>query len=58
MRAPFQVLVFPYKTVDNKSRFLIARRRDNGVWQAISGGGEDNESLLEAANESSLKRLS
>ncbi|PMO72690.1 NUDIX hydrolase [Vibrio splendidus] len=49
MRAPFQILVFPYKTVDNKYRFLIARRRDNGVWQAISGGGEDNESLLEAA---------
>ncbi|CDT88937.1 MutT/nudix family protein [Vibrio coralliirubri] len=49
MRAPFQVLVFPYQIVDTKPRFLIARRRDNGVWQAISGGGEDNESLLEAA---------
>ncbi|OQQ03686.1 NUDIX pyrophosphatase [Vibrio splendidus] len=49
MRAPFQVLVFPYQIVDTKPRFLIARRSDNSVWQAISGGGEDNESLLEAA---------
>lgn len=49
MRAPFQVSVFPYQIVDTKPRFLIARRSDNGVWQAISGGGEDDESILEAA---------
>ena len=31
------------------SIFLIACRIDNGEWQAIFGGGEDHESLLEAA---------
>lgn len=49
MRAPFQVLVLPYQMTDNVPRFLIALRSDNGVWQAISGGGEDSESLVEAA---------
>tara|TARA_B100001059_G_C17830187_1_gene584120 strand:- start:3602 stop:4048 length:447 start_codon:yes stop_codon:yes gene_type:complete len=49
MRAPFQVLIFPYKFEMADPIFLIACRTDNGEWQAISGGGEDHESLLEAA---------
>ena len=49
MRAPFQVLIFPYQIVDCKPKFLIALRSDSGIWQAFSGGGEDNESWLEAA---------
>ncbi|MCG7489018.1 NUDIX pyrophosphatase [Vibrio sp. Of14-4] len=49
MRAPFQVLVFPYKLEIKEPIFLIACRRDNGEWQAISGGGEDKESVLDTA---------
>ncbi|UQV24935.1 NUDIX hydrolase [Vibrio sp. J383] len=49
MRAPFQVLIFPYKLEIAEPLFLIACRTDNGEWQAISGGGEDQESLLDAA---------
>ncbi|HCH1542139.1 NUDIX hydrolase [Vibrio parahaemolyticus] len=49
MRAPFQVLVFPYQILNEQPRYLIGKRSDNGVWQAISGGGEDRESILEAA---------
>ncbi len=49
MRAPFQVLVFPYQILNDQPRFLIGQRSDNGVWQAISGGGEGSESFLEAA---------
>ncbi|ELA9373313.1 NUDIX pyrophosphatase [Vibrio parahaemolyticus] len=49
MRAPFQVLVFPYQILNEQPRYLIGKRSDNGVWQAISGGGEDSESMLEAA---------
>ncbi len=48
MRAPFQVLIFPYKFEMAAPIFLIACRTDNGEWQVISGGG-DHESLLEAA---------
>lgn len=49
MRAPFQVLIFPHKFEIAEPLFLIACRADNGEWQAISGGGEDQESLLDAA---------
>lgn len=49
MRAPFQVLVFPYQILNGQPRYLIGKRTDNGVWQAISGGGEDSESIIEAA---------
>jgi dATP pyrophosphohydrolase len=49
MRAPFQVLVFPYQILNEQPCYLIGQRSDNGAWQAISGGGEDNESILEAA---------
>ncbi|NOH99466.1 NUDIX pyrophosphatase [Vibrio sp. 99-70-13A1] len=49
MRAPFQVLVFPYQIISGEPHFLIALRSDMNVWQGISGGGEDHESTLEAA---------
>jgi dihydroneopterin triphosphate diphosphatase len=49
MRAPFQVLIFPYKFKIAEPIFLIACRTDNGEWQAISGGGEEQESLFDAA---------
>lgn len=34
---------------DGELRFLIGRRADGGYWQAISGGGEDSETPLKAA---------
>jgi dATP pyrophosphohydrolase len=49
-RAPFQVLIFPYQITDNdKILYAIFRRSDAGYWQAIAGGGEDDETPLEAA---------
>jgi dATP pyrophosphohydrolase len=49
-RAPFQVLVFPYRRQeDGEFAYAVFRRRDDGVWQAVAGGGEDGESSLEAA---------
>lgn len=49
-RAPFQILVFPYrKTDDFNFEYAILRRADEGYWQAIAGGGEDEETPLEAA---------
>ncbi len=49
MRAPFQVLVFPYRASSNGHEVLICRRSDNGAWQGVSGGGEDAETTLESA---------
>ena len=46
MRAPFQVLVIPYKIINNEILYGIFLRSDMKVWQAISGGGEDNETPI------------
>jgi dihydroneopterin triphosphate diphosphatase len=49
-RAPFQVLVIPYRRrFDGDYEFALFRRADEGYWQAIAGGGEDKETPLQAA---------
>jgi dATP pyrophosphohydrolase len=49
MRAPFQIIVFPYRIINRNIEVLIGERSDAAYWQAVSGGGENSESLLEAA---------
>lgn len=49
MRAPMQVLIIPYKIENDIPLFCVFRRADAGWWQFIAGGGEDNETPLEAA---------
>jgi dATP pyrophosphohydrolase len=53
MRAPFQVIVFPYRiTPSGTYQYAIFFRRTlryGDFWQAISGGGEDDETPLQAA---------
>ncbi len=49
MRAPYQVLVFPYYIGDNGIEYAIFHRSDADWWQAISGGGEDGETITESA---------
>lgn len=49
-RAPFQILVYPYrKTIKGQIEYALLRRSDEGYWQGIAGGGEDKEEPLEAA---------
>ncbi len=49
-RAPFQVLVFPWRQTDSGNyEYAIFKRGDDGCWQGLSGGGEDNEKPIEAA---------
>ncbi len=52
-RAPFQVIVFPYRTSTVGSMeyaiFFRCTKRYGDFWQAISGGGEDEETPLQAA---------
>ena len=55
-RAPFQVLVFPYRSLRGTSfEYAVFRRADLGFWQGISGGGEDAETPLEAAKREALE---
>lgn len=39
----------PYRIVNDDIEVLIGKRSDDGNWQAISGGGEDDEEPLIAA---------
>ena len=49
-RAPFNVLVYPYRRVDSDVfEYALLRRADAGFWQGVTGGGEDDETPLEAA---------
>ena len=49
-RAPFQVLVFPYRLKPGTGlEYAVFRRADLGFWQGLAGGGEDAETPLEAA---------
>lgn len=51
-RAPFQVAVFPYVILESGEVIYAVFRRSDGemAWQAIAGGGEDNETPVAAAN--------
>ena len=48
MRAPFQILAIPYRRRP-EAEFCVFRRADNGQYQFIAGGGEDNETPEAAA---------
>ena len=49
-RAPFQVLVYPYRRLNNdRFEYALMKRADDGTWQGVAGGGEDDERPAEAA---------
>lgn len=49
-RAPFQVLIYPYRQLDNgEFEYALLKRADKGYWQAVAGGGEDGENVIQAA---------
>ncbi|NNU78132.1 NUDIX domain-containing protein [Clostridium estertheticum] len=49
MRAPYQVLIFPYYKGDKGIEYAIFHRTDADYWQGIAGGGEDGETVIESA---------
>lgn len=57
MRAPYQVLIFPYIKTDDSIQYAIFNRSDYGYWQGIAGGGEDEKFLLNQQNGKRLKKL-
>ena len=48
-RAPFNVAVYPYRRVGDDFYYALLKRSDAGYWQGVAGGGEDDETPLEAA---------
>lgn len=47
-RAAFSVLVSPYRRTGNgEIEYALMKRADQGFWQGVAGGGEDQEKPLE-----------
>jgi dATP pyrophosphohydrolase len=57
MRAPFQVLVIPFRRTEGGSEFAVLKRSDLGWWQFVSGGGEGDEVPLAAAEREAREEL-
>jgi len=49
MRAPFQVLVIPFRHTAFGPEFAVLKRSDADYWQFVAGGGEDDETPEQAA---------
>lgn len=48
-RAPFEVLIFPFRRSEGRLEYAVFSRSDSDCWQGIAGGGEDDEDPLAAA---------
>ena len=60
-RAPFNVHIFPYRKIgEGVFEYALLKRSDSGFefWQGVSGGGEDNETPLEAAKRETYEETS
>lgn len=57
MRAPFQVLVIPFRRTPAGTEYAVLKRADLGWWQFVSGGGEDDETPLGAAERETEEEL-
>ena len=55
-RAPFQVLVLPFRLIrGGEPEFAVLRRADDAHWQGVAGGGDDDETAAEAARREALE---
>ena len=54
-RAPYQVLVIPYRRVEKSIEVAVFHRTGYDVWQFVSGGGEQGEAPLAAAKREGLE---
>lgn len=56
-RAPFQVLVIPFRRDADRITYAVLRREDLGAWQAVAGGGESGETPAQAAARETMEEL-
>lgn len=49
MRAKFQILVLLFKRINDEIYYCVFKRSDMNIYQFLSGGGEDDESIFDAA---------
>lgn len=56
-RAPYQVLVIPFRRAESSFEFCLLKRADAGYWQFVAGGGEDAETPERAAIREATEEL-
>lgn len=54
-RAPFNVLVLPYRGQGAAREFAVLHRSDGDIWQFIAGGGEGREEPLATARREAIE---
>ena len=50
LRQPWNVFVFLFRRTINDVEFALLKRKDDGIWQGASGGGENEETPEMAAH--------
>ena len=48
-RSPLQILVFPFIKEKDEILYALFKRKTEKYWQAIAGGGDNNETPIQAA---------
>lgn len=56
-RTPFQVLVFPYRVIDQDVQFAVFHDPEQARWHGISGKSKDMETPIEAARRESGREV-
>jgi len=57
MRQPFQVLVIPFRHTSAGFEFAVLKRSDENYWQFVAGGGENSETIIEAARRETQEEI-
>jgi len=57
LRAPFQVLVIPFRHTGRGLEYCLLKRSDVDYWQFVAGGGEEGESALQAAERETSEEI-
>ncbi len=57
MRQPFQVLVIPFRHTSTGFEFAVLKRKDENYWQFVAGGGENLETIIEAARRETQEEI-
>lgn len=58
MRAPFQILVIPFRHTAAGPEYAVLKRSDAKYWQFVAGGGEEGESPALAAERETKEETS
>ena len=57
MRAPFQILVIPFRHTADGVEFAVLKRSDEGYWQFVAGGGVDGELPIQSAERETAEEI-